>query len=258
MAPTKTRAVVLKVMPYRETSYIVYLFSESHGLVHGLAKGMRRAKKGQNFIERGFLTELLLYARPHRDLHTLGSIQVLEFYPITRTSLLRTAVRDVAFELILAAITLADPHPELFDFFTRFLGSVEGEAESTVYPFVLWCFYLRFAAILGFALGLDTCIRCGRRIGAQETYMNLAKGGVECRECSRARPQSNAVRPDVLGYLRGNAPQGQVRRAATKGELGRITRLLADHCRYHFDVRNESKALGFLEELVGVRAGDGQ
>jgi DNA repair protein RecO (recombination protein O) len=250
MAPTKTRAVVLKVLPYRESSYIVHLFTESHGLLHGIAKGMRKAKAGQSFLERGFLVELLAYVRPQRELHTLGSIQVLEFCPGTRSSLLKSAVRDAAFELVLSAVRVTDPHPELFAFFQEVLLEIERREDRRVYPWTLWAFYYRFAAMLGFALDLDRCARCGRSIGAGKAFVNVGRGALECERCSPSRPEARLLHGAPMRFLRGEESETAEDADLPAGEKKRLTRLLADYCRYHFDVRAESKALDFLEGLV--------
>ena len=84
MGAEKTKALILQVLPYRESSCILYLFTEKHGLIHGIAKGIRRKKSKQDLIERGFLVELIVYIRPHRELHTLSSIHVLEFFSAVR------------------------------------------------------------------------------------------------------------------------------------------------------------------------------
>ncbi|MBD3390799.1 MAG: DNA repair protein RecO [Chitinivibrionales bacterium] len=250
MAPTKTRAVVLKVLPYRESSYILHLFTESHGMVHGVARGMRTAR-GQRFLERGFLTELLLYVKAHRDLHTLGSIQVLQFWPATRAALVRSAVRDVAFELVLASIRVTDPHPELFAFFEDLLGDIETRPERAVYPFVLWRFYLQYAAMMGFGLDLERCVQCGTDTAGRVAYVNTTRGGVECDRCARTRAPSNRIEPDTGRLLAGKTGMEGARGRLSGEDAQRITGLLAGHCRYHFDIRAESKALEFLAGVVG-------
>jgi DNA repair protein RecO len=250
MSAVKTQAVVLKTISYGETSSILYLFSESHGLIHGIAKGIRRKAPARQIIERGFIIELLAYVRPHRELHTLGSIQTLAFFPSTRTSLVRCAVRDAAFELVLAAITVADPHPELFDFIKQVLENIESRPESMVFPWLLWRFYIRFAGMMGFAPVFDTCICCGRAVEGEQTYLNAGKGGIECRGCSKSRTEQTSISDGERSFLCGQGKVNERARAITHAEGIRITRLLDSFCRYHFDVRSEPKALEFLEKIL--------
>ena len=114
MTVDKTKAFVLQATPYRESSCLVYLYSDRHGLVHGIAKGVRGKKAGQFCLERGFLVELLLYAKPHRELHTIAGVSVVGFYPGIRTNLYKNAVRDVAFEVIMKSMSIFSWSPPGF------------------------------------------------------------------------------------------------------------------------------------------------
>jgi len=250
MSPVKTKAVVLQAFRYRESSSILHLFSESHGRIHGIAKGIRAQARSPQLVERGHIIETLAYVKPHRELHTLGAVQILEFFPSTRMSLVKSAVRDVAFELLLAAVTVTDPHPELFDFIVRVLDTIEGKPEETVYPWLLWRYYVRFAAMMGIAPKLDACICCGRRIEGEQGFLNAPKGGVECGRCSKSKAGQISVPNEVRLFLCGEGKIGEKIKTIPAPERIRMTRLLDSFCRYHFDIRSESKSLEFLEGLM--------
>ena len=121
MSAEKTDSVILSVAPYRETSCILRLFTHTHGLVHGIAKGARGGGKSSTPLDRGFLLESLLYYKPNRELHTLGSPHVTNFFPAIRSDITKSALRDVALELYLKSITQSEPHPELFELLVSFL-----------------------------------------------------------------------------------------------------------------------------------------
>lgn len=251
MAPIKTRAYVLRVLPYRESSIIGYLFTESHGLVHGLARGIRRPAKGAATpLERGFLVETFLYMRPNRDLHTLGGTALLEAFPKIRASLLKTTVRDMAFEVALSGIQTSDPHPELFGFFARFLNYLDSCSESCAHPFALWRFLHRFPALLGFGLDPGRCMACGAELtGGGE--LDVASGGLRCEECAVKWETSRYVPCAAQEVLAGRRRDiREIRRVMGDDNVRRITRLLADFCRYHFESRGEYRSLQFLEGLT--------
>jgi DNA repair protein RecO (recombination protein O) len=245
MAAEKNRAIVLRVLPYRESSLIIHLFSESHGLLHGIAKGIRRGK-GAVALERGMLVELVAYVKPHRELHTLGSVAVLEFFPAIRSDLIKTALRDAAFELALRTITLSDPHPEIFDCFGGFLRELETAAHARCFPFALWKFYLSFAALLGFELNSTRCLECGNGFAeGMEGILRPARGGFVCVNCHGGHG-GGGFPARAMVFM--NAPDADPPQLET-ADLKRITRGLAAFCAYHFDIRHELLSLGFLDEL---------
>ena len=250
MSAEKAKALVLKSIPYQESSCILYLFSENHGLIHGIAKGIRRNTKERVCVERGLLIEAVVYIKPHRDLHTLGSIHVLEFYPSVRCDIIKSALRDAAFETILAAITASDFHPELFTFFVKFMQHVDLASEAECYPCSLWLFYHRFCFHLGFGMDMEHCISCGSSLTG-DAFMAASKGGLECGECGRHKHESQRIPAEVRLYLHHGSPKPQeIREIVLPAVSKNITRLLSDYCRYHFDIRKEFKTLAFLDTMA--------
>jgi DNA repair protein RecO len=133
MAIEKTKAFILKTLPYRETSGIFYLLTEQQGLVHGIAKGIRKKKPGTCVPERGFLIETLVYIKPHRELHTLGEVQMVGYYPAIRSDLVKCAIRDAAFETILTNVSVGFPAPELFSLVAAYCDALE-ERTGELFP----------------------------------------------------------------------------------------------------------------------------
>jgi DNA repair protein RecO (recombination protein O) len=153
--------IVLSVLPFRETSAIVSLLSRTHGRVGGIAKGIRRAKKAPLPLERGQHIDLVLYYRPHRELHTMSQISIVNFFGATRSSLGKLAVRDAALEIALKTLSATEAHPELFDFAAAFLSRLEAAPEGALPLPLLWRFLAGWSALLGFRINLEACIRCG-------------------------------------------------------------------------------------------------
>jgi hypothetical protein len=211
----KTESVILSIAPYRETSCILRLFSRSRGLVHGIAKGVRGGKSTVP-LERGFLLEAHLYYRPNRELHTLGSLHVANFFPDIRANLTKSAIRDIALELYLKSITQTEPHPELFELMVSFLVDLEESHESkNLYP-PLWRFIHRYCLFMGF--GIDT--GSGRAEGIDTAVIKF------------------------VGEACGDAPP-----PLSTGECLRTTELLLQYCRRHLDIRTPFNSFEFLRSL---------
>jgi DNA repair protein RecO len=254
MAPHKTKAFILKVNPYRESSCILYLFTEHHGLVHGIAKGVRQKKSGIPSLERGFCAEMLLYTRPHRELHTLAAIAILDYYPRLRTDLYKNTVRDIAFEVILATMSPDSPHPEIFSYLSRFLEHLETQPRTRCFPGMAWRFLYDFSALMGFGPNIDTCASCGGSfLGKGGAYLFLESGTLLCGACAPLRERNGAFLPQaVLGILATGAAPEQFEEAGRlpASEMRRVGRLLARYCQYHFQHYSDFKSLDFLDSLI--------
>jgi|WetSurMetagenome_2_1015567.scaffolds.fasta_scaffold40387_2 DNA repair protein RecO (recombination protein O) len=251
MAIEKTKAFVLKTLPYRESSGIFYLLTEQHGLVHGLAKGIRKKKTGASFLERGFLIETLIYLRPHRELHTLANIEMMEYYPRIRNDLVKGAVRDAAFETILASLSSEFPAPELFSLVGDFLSALSGR--SGKFTALLWNFYGSFSQLMGFGINGKHCVSCKNELpGVGNLYLLIEKGGFACDRCMDVKDHRKVFPIAALDFFSGRSrePSHDSHPVMSIAEERRITRLFASYCQYHCDTKSDLKALKFLESLL--------
>jgi DNA repair protein RecO len=254
MAVEKTRAVVLKVSPYRESSCLCVLLTRELGLVHGVAKGIRRKKSGVPLLERGFGVELLVYVRPHRDLHTLASIAVSEYYPSIRADLHKSALRDMAFECIVKTMSCDAPHPDVYAFCADLLSHMERHDTGECFPALAWQFFYSFSSLMGFRPILDTCCRCRNHIKASSgAFLSMERGVVTCEACAGPKEKNGSFLPAyVLDSLHHGAPAAVPARcpAVPGSEIKRIIRLFAGYCQYHFQNGSDFKSLAFTDSLL--------
>jgi DNA repair protein RecO (recombination protein O) len=256
MAPHKTKAIILKINPFRESSSILYLLTPEHGLAHGVAKGVKQKKTGTAVLERGFLIEALLYSRPHRELHTLGSISVLDYYPSIRTDLFKNVVRDIAFEVLLKTMSCDSSHPEVFLYCADMCGRMEVTSADNCFPVMLWRFFFHFAQLMGVAPNIETCSTCGRSVqGTNGAILRLESGGMNCPECAGTSidprgKTASFLPPIVLHSLRNDSVPNRTACGMPPSEVRRITWLLARYCQYHFHHVSEFKSLAFLDSIL--------
>jgi len=252
MAPVKTRGLVLKDQPYRETSSIVYLFSKECGVIHGIAKGVRSGGKKGTPLERGQEIETLVYQKPNRTLHLLGSIENRSFFPGIRGNMFKTAIRDSAFELMLRVIQPDEPLPELFNYTESFMNDLEKASSANCTPYALWRFLFVFSAIEGFHLNVEKCISCGKSLShGISGSISVSNGGVICSSCFPLQGGKNTTPPGVFKFLLGNGLSGEdLDNELTSGTKRNITRLLADYCLHHFGHTSTLKSLDFLVSLI--------
>jgi DNA repair protein RecO (recombination protein O) len=251
MSLEKTPAIVLSLIPFRESSSIAALLTRSLGRVSAIAKGVRRSPRAALTLERGLLTELVLYTKPNRDLHTIGQISVAKYYPSIRGNLGKLALRDAAFELILKSVTAPETHIELFDFVCEFLNCLDAADSATIPLHALWRFFLGWARHLGFMLNLRRCVQCGRdAVAAEGGVLAIERGGFLCRACSGSIVAPAFVPGPTVSFLAEGELESDFRVEPLPAAAPmRLTRLFADYCRFHLEIRTELKAIDFIESV---------
>ncbi len=225
MSVEKTESIILSAAPYRETSCIMRLFTRSRGLVHGIAKGVRRSGKSTPTpLDRGLLLEAMLYHRPNRELHTLGALHVANFFHGIRVDITKSALRDVAIELYIKTITEPSPHPELFDLLLAFLVGLDetGTADPCAAFLMLWRCIGSYCEHTGF--GIDTENHAGSGIDPRIIRI-IGEGGRNVKNAARSG--------DLYSW----------------GECVDATEQLLRYCRRHFDVRTAFNSMEFIRGL---------
>jgi len=164
MAAVATRAILLRAHAYGETSRILRFYTQGHGLLAVMARGVRgKSGKGGTTLSTFATGDLMAYVRPQRDLHTMKDFGCTRLRAALGTSVLRFAGASAVAELV---VTHADeePHPELFHALEAALDDLETVSEVAVATAALsgaW----RIVDAFGFAPELDACTRCGQPLG---------------------------------------------------------------------------------------------
>jgi DNA repair protein RecO len=213
LSAEKTESVILSVAPYRETSCILRLYTPARGLVHGISKGARKSAKSAP-LDRGFLIESLVYYKPNRELHTLGSPSVINFFPAIRSDITKSSLRDIALELYLKTIPQSDPHPELFELIVDFFIDIEGMYNSELLFPYLWRFICRYCLLMGFGIDIKNYKICG-------------------------------IDDDIIKFIEGSNYDINLQ----INDSLRITESLLQYCQRHFDIRTSFKSFEFIKTM---------
>ena len=209
MARVKDDAIVLRRWEFSETSQTVLLFSQSHGLVRGLAKG---ALRPNGSFGGGFEPMTAGHAswvtKDGRDLATLTEWHVEEVWWPLRQSLegLRHALWGV--DMVGRMVAEHDPHPEVYDALHELLSALnEGASVDAAMVQFQWV----LLEVTGHRPVVDRDVRTGEPLpdDAQMLFFSVRDGGLSlgegpgdlrvCMETARALTAVGAgARPDML------------------------------------------------------------
>lgn len=241
-----TPAIVLSALRYSETSKIVRLATRDHGVQSAIAKGALRPRSAFGAALQVMSEGVAhLIVREHRDLHLLTAFDVGRVHVGLASRLDRYAVATAMAEVMLR-FAPPDPHPESFDVLHDALTDLEAAASGAAPAEGLRALWLLVSS-LGFAPGLDECVRDGTPLPATGALpFSTREGGALCAECAR---QFDATRLPPEGRAALDAlldPTGPLPELDERHEAAH-RRLLARFIRYHLGDGVELPALQFWE-----------
>lgn len=255
----KTQAIVLRIIPFSETSFVVWWLTRNHGKVATIIKGARRRRSpfiGQ--LDLFYNCELLFYLRLFRGLHIVKECAPLKSRLALRSRWRATACASYFADLVSRISPLYAPHPELF----RLLDvALDYFADQSSLELGLFWFEIKLMKALGLSPQLKECLRCRHTLetglDAQSrphlrapAVFSSARGGVLCAACAaQAQVPSGDVgipiTPDVLALLRFWQTSRSLRSAqsasCTPRQIQEIERLLGLFLQYHLEIENPAR-----------------
>jgi DNA repair protein RecO (recombination protein O) len=201
MPSEKTRAIVLRVVEFSETSCVVTLFTEHFGKVGALAKGAFRPKGPfEGAIDLLAVIRIVFLRKSSDALDLLTEARLERRFRSAERDLSRLYAGYYLAELLHELTDAGDPHPELFAAADETLALLDrgGPVAETM----LW-FELTALRHVGHMPSLAECVGCGEPVLAEgRVAFGLVAGGVLCPKCRVGHRQVASVSGQVLAALR--------------------------------------------------------
>ncbi len=182
----RTPAVVIRLVPWSETSYVVTLFTRRWGKVEAVAKGARRHKNPYDTaMELLACCEVVLIRKPSEALDVLTEAKLsFRFRPPGRHLENLYAAYYLA-EMLQVLTQPDDPHQKLFDLAQQVLQLWRCEP---INPWMVFRWETAALKLLGHCPSLGRCVECGRSLVPRGTgTFAPVHGGVLCVRCRRGR-----------------------------------------------------------------------
>lgn len=208
MPVEKARAVVIRAVPFGETSAVVTLHTREFGKLRALAKGAWRPKSAfDGALDLLSVCQVLVLRKSGGGLDLVTEACLHRRF---RVASCLTAVYGGLYvaELLDALTADADPQPELFDAADATLARLSGHRgpEAAVWPWVVR-FELAALHAAGQAPALVHCAECGvEPPPAPRMPFGMLDGGLLCAACRRGRRAVVSVSAAALSTLVALAP----------------------------------------------------
>ncbi|MBO8130397.1 MAG: DNA repair protein RecO [Candidatus Marinimicrobia bacterium] len=180
MSILKTEAIVLRTHPYHESSSIVKLFTQKHGLATVIAKGARRIKSPfRGNLETFNQIEVIYYYKSTRDIQTLSSSELKRSFFKNIDDLEKLFIPYLIIELVEKIPTSEDDAEPVYNLIVDTFSSMETHPEHA--ELCLIKFLIEFSQLHGYKVEIIKCKNCGKKL--KIAYFDTKSGECYCEEC---------------------------------------------------------------------------
>lgn len=251
MALEKVEGVVIRTRDLGEADRIVSLYTREKGKIRAVAKGARRPRN--RFAS---LAQVLVHGRfgvfQSKGLGTLSQGELIASFKMIRTDLLKMAYALFIAELYDHMMEEGDPAPELYGLLLSAMHAIES-AQSSDLEKIFIAFALKFLALMGYALELDQCVKCGGEVSSA-ARISPKLGGLVCGACSPDAPDAVEVSLGMIQVMR-RLFKSSFRIASSLRVPDRDLRTIGSVARNSLGLQLSSplKSMDFLESMICER-----
>ena len=197
-----TEAVVLRSMRLGEADRVLHLYTEAHGRVGAVAKGVRKtmSRFGAR-LEPLSHVDLVLH-RGRGELQTVTAAQLVRSHRETREDYYCFSVGTIGAEAMLRLFSEEEANERAFTALTRFLDLLDTASHAaerpTLDPLGL-SFQLKLLWLAGYLPHVTACAECGAEREPLVGYSPRA-GGAVCERCAAAT-EALALAPDGIAGI---------------------------------------------------------
>jgi len=241
MTLIKTEALVLRSIPFQESSSIVRMFTREQGKIAVIAKGARRMKSGlRGFLEPLNYIEAIYYYKSTRDIQTLSKIDLIQSY-FSNAPDIECNIYGMALLETVDKVVHDHQHDHIiFDSAVQHLGFMDDKPEACKMVFVQ--FLLAITDILGYRLETGKCPRCQAKLTS--AVYNPATAQLICLECGHQFSSGHRLSMADITFLKDSGADSQIPVNHEK-----LLRMLIHYLSYHLDVSLNLKSLQLLSDL---------
>jgi len=175
-----SEALLLRKFPYRDSDYIVNLFTKDLGKISGIARNAKNSMKRFGARLEPFVHFRVSYKDTGREFKSIQDTETIQIFPEFTKNIELFSLGNLILETTDVLIPKESPNLELFDTLIDSLARLNS-GESPL-PIVLE-YQLQALSISGYEPNLYSCAKCGEPIDG-DSYFSINGGGAVCFKCA--------------------------------------------------------------------------
>ncbi|MDD5766037.1 MAG: DNA repair protein RecO [Candidatus Marinimicrobia bacterium] len=241
-----TPALILRTIPFQETSVIVRLFTKEQGKVAVIAKGGRRLKSPfRGYLEPLNYVDVIYYTKPTREIQLLSKIESIEFFFRNDRGIEQLAYASAIVECIDKSIRDQHKDDAIFQLTVNSLRFIDENPDLSRETFFTFLFNLTDS--LGYKMNLDECSICGKPL--TRAGYDVSSGSLICPECRNFSNNVISIEPEAMKFLKAIAFGGsgnQLQPLPDEKCADGLTNILISYLSFHLDYPLRLKSLDMV------------
>ncbi len=233
----KTEGIVLKNFDYRETSKIASFYTQNHGKVTGVLKGIRKdPKKFGSSLDKFTVNDIVYYQYSRSDLHLISQCDLKQFFYPIRQDYKKNLAANYILELVDAIMPIEHPNKQVYQLMLdafNFLGKIEDISK------LIYMFQIKMLALSGFSPHIDACVKCNKPITGKVRF-SLRSGGLICSLCPTSERTFTIISKGTIAsmlHIEKNDWEKSLRLGLTKTVRSELKYILNNFLLYHLEKR---------------------
>jgi DNA repair protein RecO (recombination protein O) len=186
MPSIKSPGLILKKVPFSDTSVILKVFTRESGLITLIAKGAKRPKsKYHGLLDFFTLNQFVYPEKSKSDILTLLDVSLIRDFPRLKREPGRQALGHVFMEVYTKYMHEPAASPPHYELLVEGMEQLEDVGDDRFDAVLHSCdFLLGLCAVSGFSPQFTECVQCGREALGFRVRMDPDQGGPLCSVCS--------------------------------------------------------------------------
>lgn len=242
MATYKTSGIILKSIKLGEADKIITIYSDSHGKISAVAKGIRRTKsKFGSRLEPFTYARLLLFKG--RSLDIITQVEIASSFKEIREDFDMVSYGWAMLDLVNKVSLEGEKDSKLFYLLLKSLETLAKVSSS--YDLILAAFDLKLLALIGYRPNLLSCAVCRRKPTQHDKFLFSSEcGGVLCDKCGSSDPSAILSTFESISLLRQLmlSELESVAKVEVSQELkDKVANLISKYLDYHVQANLKSR-----------------
>lgn len=195
----QTEGIVIKSFPFGEADLIVTYITHDYGLLKVFAKSPRKIKsRFGSSLEPLTCSKISFIGREDAGLPRLIQSDIIRTFHVLRDNLKCFLSISEILEMNLNFLPERDANSRAFKLLFDMLSMLESDCCNKLY----YLYYkIKFLEIFGYLPRLDTCGKCGNKIGGLSIHFYVSHGSIICERCINGRDGSIRLSKGVLNFF---------------------------------------------------------